>query len=348
MSSLVKLLAKVFVLKIVINRLRHDKKSSSPAGPRGHPASAGRAAARASSGKRSEPRGGAAGGEVPSQTKGGPGPESPLELPRRDWKATVKRTLKEIREDRVTLAAAGMAFYFFLALFPALIALIGIYDLAQADSSSMIRAVRENLPTGAGQFVTDALRDAEKPSEGASLIAAITGIAVALWSASSGMVALQSGLNIAYDVPSDRKFLGKRAVGLLLLAATLLLGAFPSPFFTFGDDTIFTVIGVILSIIAIMVLFSVFYYFGPNRESPRWTWVSTGGVVGGVIWILASLGFSLYVNQFGGNYGKTYGSAAGIVVLIFWLFITSISVLVGGELNAETERQAESRKQGET
>lgn len=281
---------------------------------------------------------------MPSQTDGAPGPDSPLELPPRDWKATVTRTLNEIKEDRITLAAAGMAFYFFLALFPALIALIGIYDLAQADSSALIKSVQENLPRGAGEFIIDALRNAEKQSEGASLVAAVSGIAIALWSASSGMVAMQSGLNIAYDVSSDRKFIGKRAVALLLIAATLLLGAFPSPFFTFGDDTVFTVIGIVLSVAAIMILFSTFYYFGPNRESPRWRWVSAGGIVGGLIWILASLGFSFYVSEFGGNYGKTYGSAAGIVVLIFWLFITSISVLVGGELNAETERQAEKRR----
>ena len=344
MSSLVKFLARLFVLKIVISRLRHDKGSNGSRPPRVDDTSTRSRAPTRSSSSKGKKGTAAEGGQVPTQTKGGPGPESPLELPPGDWKATLKRTLEEIKEDRVTLAAAGMAFYFFLALFPALIALIGIYDLVQADASAMTKAIRENLPQGAGEFITDALKDAEKPSEGASLIAAITGIAIALWSASSGMVAMQSGLNIAYDVPADRKFIGKRGVALLLIVATLLLGAFPSPFFTFGDETIFTVLGIILSIFAIMILFSTFYYFGPNRKSPRWTWVSAGGVVGGLIWILASLGFSLYVREFGGNYGKTYGSAAGIVVLIFWLFITSISVLVGGELNAETERQAEQRK----
>lgn len=287
------------------------------------------------------------GGQVPTQTKGGPGPESPLELERSDWKATGKRTLAEIKEDRIALAAAGMAYYFFLALFPALIALIGIYDLLEVETKGLTDSVRESLPKGAGVFIIESLKDAGKPTEAASLTAAITGIALAVWSASSGMVAMQSGLNIAYDVPTDRKFLGKRAVALALIFATALLGSFPSPIFILGDGTIFEVIGIVLSVVAVIVLFSVFYYLAPNRDSPRWTWVSAGGILGALLWIGASIGFGYYVDNYGGKYGETYGAAAGIVVLLFWLFITSISVLVGGELNAEIERQAERRKQNE-
>jgi membrane protein len=336
MDGLVKFLARLFVLRIVIKRLREDraKGNTRPMNASGAPTAT---APRPSP----SPRAGAEG--VPSQTKGGPGPESPLELEGSDWKATGKRTLAEIKEDRVTLAAAGMAYYFFLALFPALIAIIGIYDLTGFDSRGLIESIRGALPEGAGSFVTEALADAEKPSDGASLTAAIAGIALALWSASSGMVAMQSGLNIAYDVPADRKFIGKRGIALALILVTILLGAFPSPFFQFGEGAVFDVIAIVLSVVAVIVLFSLYYYLAPKRESPRWTWVSAGGIAGGGIWIIASLAFGYYVSEFG-NYGKTYGAAAGIVVLIFWLFLTSISVLVGGELNAEIERQAERRK----
>jgi membrane protein len=269
-----------------------------------------------------------------------------LGLEATDWKATGKRTLAEIKEDRITLAAAGMAYYFFLALFPALIALIGIYDLTGLNSDGLVESIQGALPEGAGSFVTEALSAAEKPSQDTSMVAAILGIALALWSASSGMVAMQSGLNIAYDVPTDRKFLGKRGIALALILVTILLGAFPSPFFQFGDGTVFDVIAIVLSVVAVIVLFSLYYYLAPKRESPRWTWVSAGGIVGAGIWIVASLAFGYYVSEYG-NYGKTYGAAAGIVVLIFWLFLTSISVLVGGELNAEVERQAEKKKRSE-
>ncbi len=98
-------------------------------------------------------------------------------------------------------------------------------------------------------------------------------------------------------------------------------------------------LGWVLTVLAVVVLFSIFYYLGPNRESPRWTWVSAGGIVGALLWLVVSIGFFFYVNEFS-SYGKTYGTMAGVVVLILWLYLTSLTVLIGGELNAELERQA--------
>ncbi|HEX8099780.1 MAG TPA: YihY/virulence factor BrkB family protein, partial [Actinomycetota bacterium] len=206
--------------------------------------------------------------EIPTQRTGAEGADSPLELPARDWKATAKRTLKEIKDDRITFAAAAMSYYFFLAIFPALIAVVGILGLAEIDAGGLIRSLRETLPGGAGAALTSAVANANKTSEAASLAATVGGIAVALWSASSGLVALQTGLNVAYDVEHDRKFVKKRAIALLLLVAMLLLGGVPSPFFTFGDAVFFTILGWILTVMAVIVLFSIFYYLAPNRESP--------------------------------------------------------------------------------
>ena len=275
---------------------------------------------------------------IPPQRAGDAGPDSPLELEAADWKVTLKRTLKEIKDDRIPFAAAAMAYYFFLAIFPAFIAVIGVMGLVEADTSGLIDSVNSAMPGKAGEVLTDALANAENPGEGAQLVAAVVGIALAVWSASSGFAALQTGLNVAYDVSSDRKFVAKRAVGLMLLAATLFLGGVPSPVFTFGDSAVFTVIGWILTIVAVMVLFSLYYYLGPNRPKPSWQWVSVGGVIGAVMWIAASLLFGLYAEGFS-NYGKTYGSLAGVIVLIFWLYLSSIAVLLGGELNAELERR---------
>ena len=265
--------------------------------------------------------------------------DDPLALDARDWRATVKRTMQEIKDDRVPFAAAGMAFYFFLAIFPALIALVGILGVVEVDAGDLVESVRTTLPGGAGEALAEAVRNADRPSETASLLATVFGLLAALWSASSGMAGLQSGLNIAYDVERDRRFVEKRAVALGLLLATIALGGVPSPFFTFGDGTVFTVIGWVLTIVAVMVLFSVFYWLGPNRERPSWRWVSAGGVVGALIWIAGSLVFGVYVTTFN-DYGKTYGPLGGVIVLILWLYLSSFAVLVGGELNAELERQA--------
>jgi membrane protein len=280
---------------------------------------------------------------VSTQRTGEPGPDTPLDLEPPDWRATVRRTLKEIKDDRVPLAAAGMAYYFFLALVPAFIALIGLMGLIHVSPRPLLASIGETLPGEAGDVLAQPLERAEATSRGASLTTALLGVAVALWSASSGMVALQSGLNVAYDVPRDRRFVGKRAVALLLIAATGLLGGVPSPIFTFGNSTPFAVLGWILTGAAVVVLFSLFYYFGPNRESPTWQWVSSGGLVGALLWIVAAVGFGIYVEGLGGqsNYTETYGALAGVVVLILLLYISSLAVLIGGELNAELERQAE-------
>jgi membrane protein len=267
-------------------------------------------------------------------------PDSPLDLESHDWKATLKRTLKEIKGDRVTLTAAGMAYYFFLAIFPALIAFVGILGLIDVNADGLIESIRSALPGGAGTALTSAL-ERDQP-ETASLIAAITGVLAALFSASSGMVALQKGLDVAYDVEEDRKFVGARGVALLLLVATVVLGGVPSPIFTFGDSIGYTIVGWVLTVVSITVLFSIYYYFGPKRDQPAWRWISAGGVVGAALWIGGSLAFGFYVTNFN-NYGKTYGPLAGVVVLILWLYLSSLAVLIGGELNAELERQVKAK-----
>ena len=291
---------------------------------------------------------------VPVQTE-----DSPLDLSVPDLKQTVRRTVQQVIEDRVTIVGAGMAFYWFLSVFPALLALAGLSALvgaARGTASVVDRALARVMPGDAAAVLTGALGDASPGTEGASVTAVAIGLAVALWSASTGMVAMQMGLDIAYDVPRSRSFLRKRLYALALMAATLVLGGIATALIVFGQPigdwlwerflfggAVWHVARWVGAVVAVTVLFAFFYFLAPNRPSPRWQWVSPGGVLGTLVWLAASAGFSVYVRDFG-SYAQTYGSLAGVIVLILWLWLTALAVLLGGELNAEMERQAAIRE----
>jgi membrane protein len=295
---------------------------------------------------------------IPPQSQLPQDPGTPLELGKTGWRNVLKRALKECKADRCTTTAGALAYTWFLALFPAIIALIGLASLSHLGTGAvktLINGVGKALPKGTSDVFSQAINAASTKSSG-SLTAVIIGVVIAIWSASAGMAALQQGLDIAYDVETDRKFLPKRLYAVPLMLATVLLGGAAAGLLVFGQPlgsgieghvgltgtgfiVVWTAVRWVLTIIAITLLFSVFYYLGPNRPAPRWRWVSPGGLVGTVIFLLASLGFSFYVAKFG-SYGKTYGAFAGVAILIFWLYLVGIAVLLGGEINAEAEREA--------
>ena len=276
----------------------------------------------------------------------------PGEVPPRGWWDVLRRTIREVRDDDVSTTAAGVAFYALLALFPALIALVSVYGLAAdpRDVADQLRSFTRALPGDARELVTDQLRSITRRSGGGLGTAAIIGTAAAFWSAAGGVAALIKGLNKVYDERETRKFLKLRGLALFLtlcgvVVAVLmvaLIAAAPSVARrTLGSGAATSAVVALrwpLLAVLILVALAVLYRFAPDREKPKWRWVSWGAIAAALIWLVASVGFSVYVDLLG-SYNETYGSLGAVVVLMLWLYLAAFAVLFGAELNAELERQ---------
>jgi membrane protein len=280
-------------------------------------------------------------------------PERPGKLGGKSWFGVLKRTVREFKDDNLTDWAAALTYYGVMSLFPMLIVFVSILGLIGTSATQpLIDNLGKVAPGPAQQIFTSAIQNLQK-NQGAAGIAAIISIAVALWSASGYVAAFMRASNAIYDVPEGRPIwkTAPTRVGVTLVQVILGLIAAVLVVFTGGlAKQAGNVIGlgssfvtvwdiakwpVLLLIVSFM--FAILYWASPNVRQPGFRWISPGGVLAVIIWIIASAAFAFYVANFG-SYNKTYGALGGVVVFLLWLWITNIAILLGAELNAEIER----------
>src|SRR5512132_3629445 len=266
--------------------------------------------------------------------------------------AVLKRVKAEVKDDNVGLLAAGVAFYAMLAIFPAIIAVVTVYGMvADPDQvKTQVGELAKSLPSGADQLLTAQLTNVVNAGRQALSIGLVLSLLALLWSVSSGVQGLIKSLNVIYDEQETRGFVKLRGLSLLLtlgaivvtVVALALITVFPSAIDRLGlgqaGQVAASVARWVVLAVLVLVALGLVYRLGPDRANPRWRWVSPGAVVALVLWLLGSVGFSYYVDNFG-KYNQTYGALAAVIILLLWLFLSAFAVLLGAEFNAETERQ---------
>ena len=280
-------------------------------------------------------------------------PERPTELAGRSWFGAVKRTVREFKEDDLSDRAAALTYYGVLAIFPALLALVSILALlGKSTTQPLIDNLGKVAPGAAKDIFTGAIRNLQK-SRSTGGILFIVGLVAALWSASGYVAAFMRASNRIYDVGEGRPIwkkapvrLGVTLVTVILLAisavAVVLTGTLAKQVgSTLGvGDTAVTVWDIAkwpVLLVIVSMMFAILYWAAPNVKQPAFRWVSPGGILAVLVWIVASGAFAFYVANFG-SYNKTYGTLGGVITFLVWLYISNIAVLLGAEFNAEVER----------
>ena len=280
--------------------------------------------------------------------------KSPKEIKFRGWKEILLGVKDRIGENNLAIVAAGVAFYAFLAIFPALMALLSLYGLAvdPGQAEQQISQLSGMMPEEAFSIIKERVENLISTPGNTLGWGTALGILISLWSANAGTKSLFTGVDIAYDIKNDRGLIKQNALTLLftfgfiitLLLSMALIVVFPAVVHAFDlPENIDTLVSwlrwPLLAGIVILVI-SLIYKYAPYRKSPKFKWVVTGAAVATFLWLILSLGFSFYVSNFG-NYGEMYGSISAVVILMLWLFLTSFIILLGAELNSQTEKYAQ-------
>jgi membrane protein len=281
-------------------------------------------------------------------------PDSPGKLMGKLWTYALRRTVKEFSSDQCTDMAAALTYYALLSIFPALVALVSILGLigdGKAMVDSLMTMIEQVAPSGSLDTIRTTLEQlSSNPRSGIGLVVGIVG---AIWGASGYVGAFARVMNRIYEVREGRPIWKLRPqvllvtvlmLGLVAVAAATLALSGPvasavGDLVGLGDTArqVWNIAKWPLLLILVIVIVAILYYGTPNVRQPKFRWLSTGAVVAIVIWVLASAGFGFYVANFS-SYSKTYGSLAGVIVFLLWLWITNLALLLGAELDSELER----------
>jgi membrane protein len=277
---------------------------------------------------------------------------APLQIPWRGWRDIFARTYREIQNDRLLALAAGVVFYSLVALFPAIAAGVSSYALF-ADAATIGKHLSigaDIVPAGALDMLGEEISRIAAKSEGKLTFGFLLGLAIALWSANAGMKAIFDALNIIYDEDEKRSLIWLNLVSLFFTICAIagiglaiaLVVVFPLLSAAFGltsfDHPIIGYLRWPVMFVLIILGLAVFYRYGPSRRMAKWRWISVGSVFAALTWLAVSSLFSWYLGNFA-NYNATYGALGAVVGLMMWMWLSTIVVLVGAELNSEIEHQ---------
>jgi membrane protein len=280
-------------------------------------------------------------------------PGKPTDLSKGTRIDTLKRTFREFKEDDLTMLGAALTYYAVLSLFPALLVLLALLGLAGTSTiDTLLQNIGSLTPGAARSVVTNAVHDLQGSNKTAGF-AFIAGLAGALWSASGYVGAFMKATNVIYEVEEGRKFWKLKplqifATLVIMILTTVIVIAIvvTGPVAKRAGDivgagstavTVFDIVKWPIIALVVSQIFAFLYWIGPNVKQPGFRWISPGGVVAVVLWIVASGAFAFYVANFG-SYSKTYGSMAAAIIFLIWLWLTNVVLLFGAELNAEIER----------
>lgn len=274
----------------------------------------------------------------------------PLDLTRQDWKRILRSVWDEIDEDNLSVIAGGVAFWAFLAVFPAIAAIVAIWGLfANVNDVQAILGMLE-LPSSASLLLRERMEALATASSGSLGWGSALALILALWSANKGTKAIVQALNVAYGTKESRSFIRLNVftltltllaiVGFILAAGAIIVAPILMGYVGLGGVGEFLVVWTRWPLLLVLMLggMAALFRYAPAGPRVRWQWVSPGSLVGAALWVLGSLGFSLYVEHFA-SYGEAYGSLGAVVILMMWFYITAFVLLLGAELNSEAEAE---------